>query len=428
MAGKATLILDDGQQIELDVIEGTEGEKAINIKPLRGKTGYITHDPGYLNTGACTSTITFIDGEKGILHYRGYPIEQLATQSSFLEVAYLLVNGVLPTKTQYDAFVERITNHTLLNERLKNMFNGFPQDAHPMAILSSMTCALSTYYPDALDPLNPEHVELSTIRLLAKMPTIAAYSYKASRGEPFIYPDNSKGYTANFLKMMFGYPTTGYEVDEEVAQILDVLLILHADHEQNCSTTTTRVVGSSRANLFASVSAGINALWGPLHGGANQEVLEMLDVIVKDGNDIDKYVRLAQDKDSSFRLMGFGHRVYKNYDPRARILGGMAEKVLSKLNRPDPLLDVARKLEERALNDSYFKDRKLYPNVDFYSGIIYRALGIPVNMFTVMFALGRLPGWIAQWKENHESNIPIGRPRQIYTGNVNQTYVPMNQR
>jgi citrate synthase len=385
-------------------------------------------DPGYLNTGSCQSSITFIDGEKGILHYRGYPIEELAEKSSFLEVAYLLVYGKLPTKAEYDVFVDRITNHTLLNERLKKMFEGFPQDAHPMAILSSMVVALSTYYPDALDPLDPEQVDVSVIRLLAKMPTIAAYSYKASLGEPFIYPDNKLSYTANFLKMMFGYPTTGFEVDEYVAKVLDVLLILHADHEQNCSATTVRVVGSSRANIFASISAGINALWGPLHGGANQEVLEMLDLIVKDGNDVEKYIKLAQDKSSNFRLMGFGHRVYKNYDPRAKILKGMADRVLAGMNRKDPLLDVARKLEERALNDAYFKDRNLYPNVDFYSGIIYRAMGLPVNMFTVMFALGRLPGWIAQWKEGLEHQIPIGRPRQIYTGGTNLHYVPMSER
>jgi citrate synthase len=297
-----------------------------------------------------------------------------------------------------------------------------------MAILSSMVVALSTYYPDALDPLDPEQVDVSVIRLLAKMPTIAAYSYKASLGEPFIYPDNKLSYTANFLKMMFGYPTTGFEVDEYVAKVLDVLLILHADHEQNCSATTVRVVGSSRANIFASISAGINALWGPLHGGANQEVLEMLDLIVKDGNDVEKYIKLAQDKSSNFRLMGFGHRVYKNYDPRAKILKGMADRVLAGMNRKDPLLDVARKLEERALNDAYFKDRNLYPNVDFYSGIIYRAMGLPVNMFTVMFALGRLPGWIAQWKEGLEHQIPIGRPRQIYTGGTNLHYVPMSER
>jgi citrate synthase len=427
MSGKAVLTLD-GQSIELDTLVGTEGEKAINIKPLRAKTGFITMDPGYLNTGSCQSSITFIDGEKGILHYRGYPIEELAEKSSFLEVAYLLVYGKLPTKAEYDVFVDRITNHTLLNERLKKMFEGFPQDAHPMAILSSMVVALSTYYPDALDPLDPEQVDVSVIRLLAKMPTIAAYSYKASLGEPFIYPDNKLSYTANFLKMMFGYPTTGFEVDEYVAKVLDVLLILHADHEQNCSATTVRVVGSSRANIFASISAGINALWGPLHGGANQEVLEMLDLIVKDGNDVEKYIKLAQDKSSNFRLMGFGHRVYKNYDPRAKILKGMADRVLAGMNRKDPLLDVARKLEERALNDAYFKDRNLYPNVDFYSGIIYRAMGLPVNMFTVMFALGRLPGWIAQWKEGLEHQIPIGRPRQIYTGGTNLHYVPMSER
>lgn len=427
MSGKATLTLGD-QTLELDTFVGSEGEKAIDVKPLRKQTGHILLDPGFLNTGSCKSAITFINGEEGVLHYRGYPIEQLATKSNFMEVAYLLVYGKLPSKEEYENFTDRIVHHTLLHERLKNMFNGFPQDAHPMAILSSMTVGLSTYYQDCLDPLDPEQVDLSIIRLLAKMPTIAAYSYKVSKGEPFIYPDNKLDYTSNFLKMMFGYPTEDYEVDEEVAKILDTLLILHADHEQNCSATTVRVVGSARANLFASISSGINALWGPLHGGANQRVLEMLQTIVDDNNDVDKYVRLAQDKSSSFRLMGFGHRVYKNYDPRARLLGSMAETILGKLNHHDPLLDVARRLEEHALNDSYFKARNLYPNVDFYSGIIYRALGIPVNMFTVMFALGRLPGWIAQWKENLEHGNPIGRPRQIYIGETPRDYVPMGDR
>ena len=427
MSERAKLILE-GKTVELDTLIGSEGEKAIDIKPLRKNTGYITLDPGFLNTGSCQSAITFIDGEEGILQYRGFPIEQLATKSTFLEVAYLLVEGRLPSKTEYEDFKREITIHTLLREDMKHMFNGFPTNAHPMAILSSMVSALSTYYQDSLDPLNPSEVALSVMRLIGKLPTIAAFSYRKSRGEPYIYPDNSLSYTGNFLKMMFSFPTEEYIVDEEIAQILDVLLILHADHEQNCSTTTVRTVGSSQANLYASISAGIGALWGPLHGGANQMVLEMLQAIVDDGSNVAKYVALAQDRDSSFRLMGFGHRVYKNYDPRAKLLGEMVDTVLKRLNRKDPLLDVARKLEEVALNDSYFKDRNLYPNVDFYSGIIYRALGIPVNMFTVMFALGRLPGWIAQWKESSSQGLPISRPRQIYTGETKRDYVPFGDR
>ena len=413
MAQTAKLILDDGQTIEFETMTGSEGEKALIAKPLRKTTGYISLDPGFVNTGSCQSAITFINGEKGILRYRGYPIEELAAKSTFLEVAYLLVEGHLPTASQFDEFKRETILHTLLREDMKFMFNGFPTNAHPMAILSSMVSALSTFYQDSLNPLDADDVGLSVRRLIGKLPTIAAWSYRKSRGEPYIYPDNRLSYTGNFMKMMFGFPTETYEVDEEIAKILDVLLILHADHEQNCSATTVRIVGSAQANLYASISAGIGALWGPRHGGANQKVLEMLQTIADDGNDVDKYVRLAQDKSSSFRLMGFGHRVYKNYDPRARILAGMAETVLGKLNYSDPLLDVARRLEEHALSDSYFKDRNLYPNVDFYSGIIYRALGIPINMFTVMFALGRLPGWIAQWKEGLEQGLPIGRPRQI---------------
>lgn len=427
MSETASLTLGD-EKIDLATVVGSEGEKAIVVKPLRKQTGYISLDPGFVNTGSCKSAITYIDGENGVLRYRGYPIEQLATQSSFLEVAYLLVNGKLPSKGEFDDFSHTLTRHTLLREDMKHMFDGFPPNAHPMAILSSMVAALSTYYQDSLDPLDEEAVNLSVLRLLAKLPTIAAFGYKKSRSEPFIYPDNSLGYTANFMKMMFAYPTEQYEVDEEIANVLDTLLILHADHEQNCSATTVRIVGSSQANLYASIAAGICALWGPLHGGANQRVLEMLQTIADDGNDVEKYVKLARDKSSGFRLMGFGHRVYKNYDPRARILGQMSEKVLSKLGRNDPLLDIARKLEEVALNDAYFKDRNLYPNVDFYSGLIYRALGIPTNMFTVMFALGRLPGWIAQWKENHEHGNPIGRPRQVYVGETKRDYVAMDQR
>ncbi len=418
----------DGRSIEFETIEGTEGERAIDIKPLRKATGYITLDPGCLNTGSCTSSITFIDGEKGILRYRGYPIEQLAEQSTFTEVSYLLIYGDLPTKTELEDFELKLTRHSLLHEDLKRMYQAFPPNAHPMAILSSVVCALSTFYQDEYDPLEPEQVNISSIRLLAKLPTIAAFALKQSLGQAFIYPDNSLSYTGRMLKMFFGYRTEPYEVHEDVVRALDQLLILHADHEQNCSTTTVRTAGSSQANLFASISAGVCALWGPLHGGANQAVLEMLETIRDDNNDVNKYIALARDKSSSFRLMGFGHRVYKNFDPRAKILKTACDKVLAKLKLNDPLLDIARKLEEHALNDSYFKDRNLYPNVDFYSGIIYRALGIPTDMFTVMFSLGRLPGWIAQWKESLEHKIPITRPRQIYTGAKERDYVPLRSR
>ena len=427
MSDKALLTID-GKTLELNTIVGSEGERGIDVKPLRATTGVVALDPAFMNTASCSSDITFIDGDRGILRYRGYPIEQLAEKSTFTEVAYLLTEGALPTPAELTSFEQSLTRHSLLHEDLKRMFEAFPSRAHPMAILSSVVSALSTYYQDDHDPLNPEQVRINTHRLLAKMPTIAAFSYKRSRGQAYVYPENKLGYTARFLKMMFGYRTEPYIVDEEIAAILDMLLILHADHEQNCSTTTVRVVGSAQANLFASISAGICALWGPLHGGANQEVLEMLEVIHKDGNDVDKYVRLATQKDSGFRLMGFGHRVYKNFDPRASILKSACDRVLQKLNVRDPLLDIARKLEDKALGDSYFKDRKLYPNVDFYSGIIYRALGIPTNMFTVMFALGRLPGWIAHWKENLAHKIPIGRPRQIYVGPTQRDYVDIGQR
>ena len=427
MPGKAILTLD-GRAHELDTVIGTEGEKAIRMKPLRGATGYIALDPGFLNTGSCESSITYIDGDAGILRYRGYPIEQLAEQSTFTEVSFLLTVGHLPSPSELEDFQGQLTRHSLLHEDLKRMFQAFPMNAHPMAILSSVVLALSTYYQDEADPLDPEQVKINTIRLLAKLPTIAAFSYKQSRGQPYMYPENSAGYTQRMLKMMFGYPTEDYDVDEDVARALDQVLILHADHEQNCSTTTVRTVGSARANLFASVSAGVCALWGPLHGGANQQVLEMLEQIVKDGGNVAKYVALARDKDSDFRLMGFGHRVYKSYDPRATILKGAAAKVLAKLQVKDPLLDVAKRLEEVALEDPYFKERNLYPNVDFYSGIIYRAMKIPTNMFTVMFALGRLPGWIAHWKENLAHGIPINRPRQIYTGENERPYLPMARR
>lgn len=427
MSDKAVLTLGE-DKLELDLVVGTEGERAIDIKPLRKTTKAITLDPGFVNTGSCASDITFIDGENGVLRYRGYPIEQLAEKSDFVEVCYLLTEGSLPNEQEYADFSDSLTRHSLIHEDLKRMFQAFPPKAHPMAILSSVVSALSTFYQEEYDPLNPEQVKINTHRLLAKLPTIAAYSYKQSKGQPYIYPDNSLSYSGRLLKMMFGYPTEDYEVDEDVAKVIDTLLVLHADHEQNCSTTTVRIVGSARANLYASISAGISALWGPLHGGANQRVLEMLQTILDDGGDIDKYVKLAQDKDSSFRLMGFGHRVYKNYDPRAAIIRESCDRVLSKLKVKDPLLDVARHLEQRALEDPYFKARKLYPNVDFYSGIIYRALGIPTNMFTVMFALGRLPGWIAHWKENLAQGLPIGRPRQVYMGPTVRDYVPMSGR
>jgi citrate synthase len=362
------------------------------------------------------------------LRYRGYPIEQLAASASFVEVAYLLIYGKLPSQREYDEFQNSLTRHSLLHEDLKAVFAAFPHDAHPMAILSSVVCALSTFYQDSNDPNDDKHVEISTYRLIAKLPTIAAFSYKKSCGQPYIYPDNELGYTSNFMKMMFGFPTEDFVVDPEIARALDTLFILHADHEQNCSTSTVRLVGSGRANLFASISAGICALWGRLHGGANQEVLEMLEQMQAEGGNIQKYIEMAKQKDSGFRLMGFGHRVYKNFDPRATIIKREADTVLAKLKVKDPILDLARRLEEAALEDSYFIERKLYPNVDYYSGIIYRALKIPVNMFTVLFAIGRLPGWIAQWREMMAQRSRIGRPRQIYTGATARDYVPMEKR
>jgi citrate synthase len=418
----------EGKTFELPVTVGTEKEGGIDISKLRGSTGLVTLDPGFVNTASTTSAITFLDGEQGILRYRGYPIEQLASQSNFLETAYLLIYGELPSAAEFERFQSTITRHTLLQEDFRKFFDAFPRDAHPMAIVASTVSALSTFYQDSLDPNDPQHVEVSTVRLLAKLPTIAAWAYKRSRREPYIYPDNSLGYAGNFLQMMFGYPTEKYDVDPEYVKALDLLLILHADHEQNCSTSTVRIVGSSKANIFASVSAGICALWGPLHGGANQEVLEMLEGIHNDGGNLQKYVDLAKKKDSNFRLMGFGHRVYKNFDPRAKIIKVACDRVLEKLGIHDPLLDLAKQLEEIALKDDYFVSRKLYPNVDFYSGIIYRALGIPTNMFTVMFALGRLPGWISHWREMNALKTPIGRPRQIYTGATDRAYVPLAQR
>ncbi|WKN31579.1 citrate synthase [Porifericola rhodea] len=407
----------DGKSYEFPIIEGTEQEKGIDISKLRAQSGYITLDPGFKNTGSTTSSITYLDGENGVLRYRGYSIEDLTAKSSFLETAYLLIYGELPSESEFQSFREEITHHTLVHEDIKKILDGFPSSAHPMGVLSSLVCSLTAFYPESLDPnRSKEEVNLSIIRILAKMPTFAAWAYKHKIGHPVSYPDNSLDYCSNFLKMMFALPAEGYEVDPTRADALDKLLILHADHEQNCSTSTVRVVGSSQASLYASISAGINALWGPLHGGANQAVIEMLEQIKNAGGDVKKFIDKAKDKNDPFRLMGFGHRVYKNFDPRAKIIKKNADEVLSGLGITDPVLDIAKELEETALNDDYFKERKLYPNVDFYSGILYRAMGIPTDMFTVMFALGRLPGWIAQWKEMRENKEPIGRPRQIYTG------------
>lgn len=413
----------EGKVIQLPVVRGSEGEIGVDISKLRGQTGLITLDSGYMNTGSCESTVTFIDGEKGILRYRGYPIEQLCEKADFLEVSHLLIYGELPSQEQYDEFADLITKHTLLHEDMRSFFKAFPRDAHPMAILSSAVASLSTFYQASLDPDSQEDRTLNIARLLAKIPTIAAYSYKRSVGHPQIYPQNQLNYAGNFLNMVFGVPAEKYEVDPEVARALDMLFILHADHEQNCSTSTVRMVGSSKANLYACISAGICALWGPLHGGANQKVIEMLTLIERDGGDVAKYVAKAKDKDSDFKLFGFGHRVYKNFDPRASILKKQCDIILGKLKKKDPLLDIARRLEDAALKDPYFVDRKLYPNVDFYSGIIYRAMGFPVEMFTVLFALGRMPGWIAQWREMIKTpNMKIGRPRQIYQGAVKRDY------
>jgi citrate synthase len=418
-----------GQEFEFPVIIGTENEPAIDIAKLRSDTGLITIDSGFKNTGSTTSSITFLDGEEGILRYRGYRIEDLAEKSSFMEVAYLLIHSELPTQAQFEDFTKQITYHTLVHEDIKKILDGFPSNAHPMGVLSSLICSLSAFYPDSLNPNStPEEVNLSMVRLLAKMPTFAAWAYKNKMGHPVNYPDNSLDYCSNFLKMMFALPAERYQVDPVVAKALDVLLILHADHEQNCSTSTVRMVGSSQGPIYASISAGINALWGPLHGGANQSVIEMLEAIKADGGNTKKYLDKAKDKNDTFRLMGFGHRVYKNFDPRATIIKKAADDVLAKLGVKDPILDIAKDLEYAALNDPYFVERKLYPNVDFYSGIIYRALGIPTDMFTVMFALGRLPGWIAQWKEMIQKGEPISRPRQVYTGATERDYVAMPNR
>ena len=428
MSETARIILD-GKEYEFPVIEGSEQEKAIDISKLRAQTGYITLDYGFKNTGSTQSAITYLDGENGILRYRGYSIEELAEKASFLEVAFLLIYGDLPNDKQLDYFQGSITQHTLVHENMKRFFEAFPQGAHPMGMLSSMISSLSTFYPESQNPNRSViDIEKTIHRLIAKLPTLAAQAYKHNMGHPTVYPSNDLGYCGNFLKMMFSLPTESYEVDPVVESALNKLLILHADHEQNCSASTVRIVGSSQANLYSSISAGIAALWGPLHGGANQAVIEMLESIREDGGDLQKWIDKAKDKNDSFRLMGFGHRVYKNFDPRARIIKKAADDVLDKLGIDDPVLNIAKQLEQVALNDEYFVQRGLYPNVDFYSGIIYRALNIPTDMFTVMFALGRLPGWIAQWKEMVENREPIGRPRQVFTGAKSRPFVSIEDR
>ena len=418
-----------GGELPLERVPSTIGESGLDISQLLATTGDVTLDHGFVNTAACSSAITYIDGEKGILRYRGYPIEQLAEYSSYLEVAYLLIYGYLPTADELGDFKLRIRRHTMLHEELRLFFDGFPRDAHPMPVLSSAVSALSTFYQDSLDPFDPEQVEISTVRLLAKLPTLAAYAYKKSVGQPFIYPDNSLGFIDNFLRMTFAVPAEEYVVDPVVSKTLNMLLLLHADHEQNCSTSTVRLVGSSHANLFASVSAGINALFGPLHGGANQAVLEMLESIHASGGGVNTFIRQVKDRQDGVKLMGFGHRVYKNYDPRAAIVKKAAYDVFAALDVKDPLLDIALRLEEVALADDFFVSRKLYPNVDFYTGLIYKAMGFPTRMFTVLFALGRLPGWIAQWREMiNDPQTKIGRPRQIYVGDPLRDYVPIDDR
>jgi citrate synthase len=412
-----------GGQLPLSPIDGTEEPSGIDVAALLKDTGRVALDVGFVNTASCKSAITYIDGDAGILRYRGYPIEELAAKSTFLEVSYLLINGGLPTADELTAFGDNIRNHTIIHEEMRRFFDGFPRDAHPMAVLSSGVSALSTFYQDSLDPFDPAHVQMSTVRLLAKLPTIASYAHKKSVGQPFLYPDNSLDYVSNFLRMTFGFPSTPYEIDPVIAKTLDMLFVLHADHEQNCSTSTVRLVGSAEANLFASVSAGVNALFGPLHGGANQAVLEMLQQIYADGGNVDEFVGKVKNKQDGVKLMGFGHRVYKNYDPRAAIVKKAAGDVLERLGANDPLLDIAMRLEEIALSDDYFISRKLYPNVDFYTGLIYKAMGFPTKMFTVLFALGRLPGWIAQWQEMiSDPATKIGRPRQVYVGETERHY------
>ncbi|MCD0483415.1 citrate synthase [Streptacidiphilus sp. ASG 303] len=429
MSDNSVVLRYQDGEYEYPVVESSVGNAGFDISKLRAQTGLVTLDNGFGNTAAYKSAITFVDGENGILRYRGYPIEQLAEQGSFIETAYLLINGELPTADQLETFRNEITQHTLLHEDVKRFYQGFPRDAHPMAMLSSVVSALSTFYQDSHNPFDPEQRHLSTVRLLAKLPTIAAYAYKKSVGHPFVYPRNDLGYVENFLRMTFAVPAEEYELDPVVVNALDKLLILHADHEQNCSTSTVRLVGSSQANQFASISAGISALWGPLHGGANQAVLEMLEKIKNDGGDVDAFIRKVKNREDGVKLMGFGHRVYKSFDPRAQIIKSAAHDVLSQLGKADELLDIALKLEEHALSDDFFTERKLYPNVDFYTGLIYRAMGFPTSMFTVLFALGRLPGWIAHWHEMiKDPGSRIGRPRQIYTGTEIRDYVPLGSR
>ena len=427
--GKSAKLLYDGKEIELPLLTGTENEDAIDISKIRSETGLITLDKGYKNTGATTSKITYLDGEKGVLRHRGYSIEELASKSSFTEVCYLLIYGELPTQSQLDNFEHEIRFHTLVHEDFKIILDGYPSKAHPMGVLSSLITSLTAFYPESLDPSRSRKlVDLSIVRILGKFPTFAAWSYKKRTGHPIIYPDNSLDYCSNFLKMMFALPSMEYEPNPVVTDALNKLLILHADHEQNCSTSTVRIVGSAQSSIYPSISAGINALWGPLHGGANQAVIEMLDTIMNDNNDVDKYIKKAKDKSDPFRLMGFGHRVYKNFDPRAKIIKKAADNVLDKLGVEDPVLELAKKLEKIALEDEYFIQKKLYPNVDFYSGIIYRALGFPPEMFTVMFAFGRLPGWISQWVEMRQNKEPLGRPRQIYLGENERKYTDIKNR
>ena len=418
-----------GGELDLPRVAATQGEDGHNIGKLLATTGTVTLDHGFVNTASCTSTITYIDGDAGILRYRGYPIEQLAASSSFVEVSYLLIYGALPTASELAAFESKLRIHTLLHEDLKNFFDGFPSDAHPMPVLSSAVSALSTFYQDSLDPFDQDQVDISTIRLLAKVPTIAAYALRKSLGQPLLYPDNDHGLVDGFLRMTFGWPAEPYEVDPAITKALDMLLVLHADHEQNCSTSTVRMVGSSHANLFASVSAGINALFGPLHGGANQAVLEMLQQIHESGDSVDTFIERVKNREDGVKLMGFGHRVYKNYDPRAKLVKAATDDVFKVLNVDDPLFDIARRLEEVALSDDFFIERKLYPNVDFYTGLTYKAMGFPVKMFTVLFALGRLPGWIAQWREMiNDPETKIGRPRQVYQGSPERNYLPIDER
>ncbi|KGO84265.1 type II citrate synthase [Flavobacterium beibuense F44-8] len=418
----------DGKKYEFPVIVGTENEVAIDINKLRGETGAITIDPGYKNSGSCTSNITFLDGEQGILRYRGYSIEDLAEKSNFLEVAYLLIFGELPTAAQIEKFENDIRKYTLVNEEMKNIIDGFPRTAHPMGVLASLTSALTAFNPKSVNVDNEKEMYEAVCKTMAKFLVIATWTYRKNMGYPLNYYDNTKGYVENFMRLMFELPTGPYKMNPVVVNALDKLFILHADHEQNCSTSTVRMVGSSHAGLFASISSGVSALWGPLHGGANQAVLEMLEAIQKDGGDVEKFLAKAKDKNDPFRLMGFGHRVYKNFDPRARIIKKAADEVLADLGVDDPVLDIAKKLEKAALEDEYFKSRNLYPNVDFYSGIIYRAMGIPTEMFTVLFAIGRLPGWIAQWKEMRVNKEPIGRPRQVYTGSPLRDFTDINNR